>query len=134
MPSIAVQPLGDEDAGFLDGALAAVLGEVRLHDLQHAIDAAENLAPRELLVRPLRPAANFVRRGREQFRDADAFRVLGERTCSAFSTVSGTSTVRAQYEIFAMWNGNQRGRCMISTGITGTPRHGICRKAPAGSG
>ena len=33
-------------------------------------------------------------------------------------------TVRDQYEIFDRWNGNHSGRCMISSGITGTARHG----------
>ncbi len=33
-------------------------------------------------------------------------------------------TVRDQYETFERWKKNQRGRCMISTGITGTARHG----------
>src|SRR5712691_6242022 len=43
---------------------------------------------------------------------------------SAISTRSGTRTVRDQYEILSMWNGNQLGSSMISTGITGTARHG----------
>ncbi len=42
---------------------------------------------------------------------------------SACSTSSGTITVRAQYEILSMWNGNHFGSSMISTGITGTARH-----------
>ncbi len=42
---------------------------------------------------------------------------------SACSTRSGTITVRAQYEIFDRWNGNQRGSSMTSTGITGTAPH-----------
>ena len=37
----------------------------------------------------------------------------------------GTITVRPQYEILSMWNGNQRGSSMISTGMTGTLRHGM---------
>ena len=43
---------------------------------------------------------------------------------NAISTSSGTRTVRDQYEIFSMWKGNQAGSSMISTGITGTARHG----------
>ena len=39
---------------------------------------------------------------------------------SACSTSSGTITVRAQYEILSMWNGNHFGSSMISTGMTGT--------------
>ena len=39
---------------------------------------------------------------------------------SACNTSSGTITVRAQYEILSMWNGNHFGSSMISTGITGT--------------
>ena len=34
-------------------------------------------------------------------------------------------TVRLQYEILSRWNGNHRGSSMISTGITGTARHGM---------
>ncbi len=50
----------------------------------------------------------------------------GLRACGfiAISTSSGTITVRAQYDILDRWNGNQRGSSMISTGITGTARHG----------
>ena len=33
-------------------------------------------------------------------------------------------TVRLQYEILSRWNGNHFGSSMISTGITGTARHG----------
>ena len=40
------------------------------------------------------------------------------------STSSGTITVRDQYDTFERWKKNQRGRCMISTGITGVARHG----------
>ena len=47
----------------------------------------------------------------------------------AISTRSGTSTVRDQYEILLRWNGNQRGSSMISTGITGTARHGSSPKS-----
>ena len=43
----------------------------------------------------------------------------------AISTSSGTMTVRLQYDILSIWNGNQRGSSMISTGITGTARHGM---------
>jgi hypothetical protein len=43
---------------------------------------------------------------------------------SAASTVSGIITVRDQYDTFEMWNGNQRGRCISSTGMVGTARHG----------
>lgn len=43
----------------------------------------------------------------------------------AFSTSSGTITVRAQYDTFDRWNGNHCGSSMISTGIIGTARHGI---------
>ena len=37
---------------------------------------------------------------------------------------SGTMTVRDQYETLLRWNGNPRGSNMISTGISGTERHG----------
>ena len=52
----------------------------------------------------------------------------GLRACgrSAISTSSGTITVRDQYDTFDRWNGNHSGRCMISSGITGTARHGTC--------
>ncbi len=43
---------------------------------------------------------------------------------SAISTSSGTITVRDQYDTLDRWNGNHSGRCMISSGITGTARHG----------
>ncbi len=39
---------------------------------------------------------------------------------SAWSTSSGTMTVRAQYDTLSRWKGNHRGSSMISTGITGT--------------
>src|SRR5258708_2387334 len=41
----------------------------------------------------------------------------------AFSTSSGTITVRAQYDTFDKWNGNHSGKSVISTGIMGTARH-----------
>ena len=37
---------------------------------------------------------------------------------------SGTITVRDQYETLPIWKGDQRGSNMISTGISGTARHG----------
>ena len=43
---------------------------------------------------------------------------------SAISTRSGTRTVRDQYDTLSIWNGNQPGSSMISTGMTGTARHG----------
>ncbi len=51
-------------------------------------------------------------------------RGLRARGRSAISTSNGTSTVRDQYETFDRWKKNQRGRCMISTGIAGVARHG----------
>ena len=39
-------------------------------------------------------------------------------------TISGTSVSRAQNEQRHRLNGNQRGACMISTGITGTASQG----------
>ena len=39
------------------------------------------------------------------------------------------STVRAQYDTFDRWNGNQRGSSMISTGISGT----LCFDTPSDS-
>ncbi len=53
-------------------------------------------------------------------------RGLRARGRSAISTSSGTITVRDQYDTLERWKKNQRGRCMISTGITGTARHGTC--------
>ena len=50
---------------------------------------------------------------------------LRARGFSAISTSSGTMTVRLQYEILSRWNGNHFGSSMISTGITGTARHGM---------
>src|SRR5438128_12104267 len=41
---------------------------------------------------------------------------------SACNTISGTMTVRLQYEILSRWNGNQRGSSMISTGSIGVAR------------
>ena len=43
----------------------------------------------------------------------------------AMTTSKGTRVQRAQNEILNRWNGNHRGACMISTGITGTARQGI---------
>ena len=51
-------------------------------------------------------------------------RGLRARGFSAISTSSGTITVRDQYDTLLRWKGNQRGSSMISTGITGTARHG----------
>ncbi len=50
----------------------------------------------------------------------------GLRACgrSAISTSSGTMTVRDQYDTLDRWKKNHRGRCMISTGITGVARQG----------
>ena len=50
---------------------------------------------------------------------------LRARGFFAISTSSGTMTVRLQYEILSRWNGNHFGSSMISTGITGTARHGM---------
>src|SRR3546814_7807249 len=44
------------------------------------------------------------------------------------TTSSGAITVRDQYDTFDRWKGNQRGSSMISTGISGTARHGTCPK------
>src|SRR6185369_16901204 len=51
---------------------------------------------------------------------------LGLRACgfSAISTSNGAITVRDQYDTLFMWNGNHNGKCMISTGITGTEVQG----------
>ncbi len=43
----------------------------------------------------------------------------------AASTSSGTITVRAQYDIFDRWIGNQRGRRINSTGTVGTFAHDV---------
>ena len=51
---------------------------------------------------------------------ADLDRRLAPDACK---TSSGTSTVRAQYDTFERWNGNQRGSSIISTGISGTLPH-----------
>ena len=51
-------------------------------------------------------------------------RGLRARGRSAISTVSGTITVRDQYETLSRWNGNHFGSSTSSTGITGTARHG----------
>ena len=56
-------------------------------------------------------------------------RGLRARGFFAISTSSGAITVRDQYEILVRWNGNQRGNCMISTGITGTAFHGSSPKS-----
>ena len=48
---------------------------------------------------------------------------------SVIKTRSGTKTVRDQYETLPRWNGNQLGSKVISTGITGTARHGTCPKS-----
>ena len=43
---------------------------------------------------------------------------------SAINTISGTITVRDQYDTRSRWNGNHLGSSTISTGIIGTARHG----------
>jgi hypothetical protein len=43
----------------------------------------------------------------------------------AASTSSGTITVRAQYDIFDRWIGNQRGKRISSTGTVGTFFHEV---------
>ena len=43
---------------------------------------------------------------------------------SAISASNGTITVRDQYDTLDRWKKNHFGKCMISTGITGTARHG----------
>ena len=43
----------------------------------------------------------------------------------AINTRSGTITVRLQYDILSRWKRKPfRGKSMISTGISGTARHG----------
>ena len=73
------------------------------------------------------PTACGGSRNSSSMRDAACgLRAFGFSACS---TRSGTITVRAQYEILSRWNGNQRGSSMISTGITGTARHGTTPKS-----
>src|SRR3546814_18334822 len=58
----------------------------------------------------------------------DTPRGLAARGLRSMTTSSGAITVRDQYDTFDRWKGNQRGSSMISTGITGTARHGTCPK------
>ncbi len=56
-------------------------------------------------------------------------RGLRARGRSAVNTSNGVTTVRDQYDTLSRWNGNHRGRCTISMGITGTARHGTWPKS-----
>ena len=87
------------------------------------IDHAEEREPAGALV-ALARQPGVDGRIDEQFVDAHAARFFASGRF-AFSTSSGTITVRAQYDTFDRWNGNHCGSSMISTGIIGTARHGI---------
>ena len=88
--------------------------------------------PRAFDAAPSAPARCSAAESRNSSSMRDA-RGLRARGFSAISTSSGTITVRDQYDILSRWNGNHCGSSMISTGITGTARHGTCRTAPAGT-
>ena len=67
-----------------------------------------------------RPVVTGAPRNSSSIRTPRGLRATGR---FAFSTSSGTITVRAQYDTFDRWNGNHFGSSMISTGIIGTAYH-----------
>ena len=98
-------------------------GNQRIGRAQQDIDALEEPAPGGA-VRAADPVAYLIGGRAEQLRHAHPARVARAAGARASSTSSGTITVRDQYDTLLRWNGNHSGRCMISTGITGTARHG----------
>ena len=123
-PVLAVEPLADPGHRAIDGALPRAFGKQRLAARSTLSTARKN-----------------------QNHDAfccGAFGVGpsdrgGSRNSSSMVTPCADSRARgffamqhqqrhdhgaAQYEILSRWNGNHRGSSMISTGITGTARHG----------
>ena len=123
-PVVAVQPLGDEGDRLVDGAVAAAARETA---------AAATRSTQSTRLEEPAPAASGTARGSSRAPARAACgtapgsctpRGLRARGRSAISTSSGTITVRDQYDTFDRWNGNHSGRCMISSGITGTARHG----------
>ena len=111
-------------ARAVDRALAQALRKQRLDHAQHAVERAEEQEPAPALMRRLRRHADRFADPAGTARRCRRRAGLFARGFSASSTSSGTITVRAQYEILSMWNGNHLGSSMISTGITGTARHG----------
>ncbi len=124
-PVLAVEPLRHPGHRAIDRALPRSLRKQRLGGAQHDVDAAEEPEPRRpSAAAPSAPARASSGGARNS---SSMVTPLGLRALAFFacSTKSGTMTVRLQYEILSRWNGNQRGSSMISTGITGTARHGM---------
>ena len=76
---LAVEPLGDEGHGGVDGAAAQRRRKRRLGALEQPVDRAEELHPCPSLMRARRPVAHGLRRRDEEFRDLDAARIGGAR-------------------------------------------------------
>ncbi len=123
-PSSPLRRSLDPGDGAVDRALARPLRKIRLGRAQHVVDAAEEPEPRGFLLRRLRRRADASPAASTNSSSIRTPFALRARGFFAIITSSGTMTVRLQYEILSRWNGNQFGSSMISTGITGTARHG----------
>ncbi len=76
---LAVEALGHESRGGVNGAAAQRRRKVRLGALEQPVDRAEDFHPCPRLMRARRPLAHGLRRRGEQFRDRDAARIGGAR-------------------------------------------------------
>jgi hypothetical protein len=94
-PVLSIQPLCDKIFGPLYRPSARHLRHVGLDCAQNPIDAAKDLRPGQSLMCAFGPMSHLIRRHHEQLGDADLLGFFA-RGLSAFSTISGTSTVRAQ--------------------------------------
>ena len=123
---VAVEPLDRRRRPRRRSRACAVAGGKRARRAcRTASTASKNLDPAPGLMGALRPSAHRLGRRDEQL--VDARRRAGSwRSASA---PAGRAAARARCapsrRSCSRWNGNQRGRSMISTGIAGVPRQGI---------
>src|SRR6185312_14777636 len=117
-PVLAINAFADEIDRGIDRPLARAFRHQRLDRAQYVVAQIEPLARGGFACVPgANSSCTVMPRG------------LRARGFFAISTSNGTITVRDQYDTFVRWNGNQRGKRMISTGITGTAVQGSSPKS-----
>ena len=125
-PVLAVQPLGDEgDAPSRWRACACAFGKQRLERAAARVDARRKSQPGRFWCGAFAASADVVRRRRNSSSMRDAARIARARLQRLQHQQRHDARCAPSTKSCDRWNGNQRGSSMISTGITGTPRHGI---------